>query len=214
MPNDPHDFIASLAGDLTPVRPLRQRGGMILAIGALLAGAAGMTALFGLRADLMAGHPNGIMLLSTGLYLVLALASAWAAIDMARPQVGVRRDGWGWNALTVAVLPLTALVLMALNVLDGVPSGLHLEGESCLRHGLLWGMLTGASLTLWLRRGAPARPNLAGLLVGIAAGSAGTVAVSLFCPHNEVVHVGFWHGLTVIVAGLAGRLFVPHLIRW
>lgn len=214
MPADPDTFISGLVNDLAPVRPLRQGMGMGWAIAALLAGAAGMIGWFGLRADMQAGQPEALALLAAGLFLVLALASAWAVVDMARPQVGSRREGWGWNALMVALLPASALVLMTANLLRGAPSGLVDNGAECVTSGLLWGLLTSAALVLWLRRGAPAQPGRAGLLTGVAAGSAGIFAVSLYCPQNDLLHIGVWHGLTVILAGILGRIAVPRLVRW
>jgi hypothetical protein len=214
MPADTDTFIANLVDDLAPVRPLHLRIGMAQATIALFAGAAGMAALFGPRADFLAGRPDPLALLSLGLFLVLALASAMAVVDMARPFVGSRRDGWVWNALMAGMLPLSALLLIVANLMRGAASGVHFDGANCMQYGLLWGGLTAAALTLWLRRGAPAEPNRAGFLTGVAAGSAGIFAVSLYCPHNEVIHIGLWHGATVAIAGVIGRLIVPRLVRW
>ncbi len=214
MPSDPESFIAGLVDDLTPVTPLRQRRGMGWMITAMAAGATGMLVLGGLRYDFAKGQPDEFGLLVTGLFLVLALASGWAVVDMARPQVGSRREGWIWNALMVALLPASALVLISANVLRGEPSGFELDGTACLKYGLQWGLLTAGALVLWLRRGAPAQPGRAGLLSGVAAGSAGVFAVSLYCPHSELIHIGIWHGLTVVLAGLAGWLAIPRLVRW
>ncbi len=214
MPSDPETFIAGLVDDLTPVTPLRQRRGMGWMITAIAAGAIGMLVQGGLRDDFAQGQPDEFGLLVTGLFLVLALASAWAVVDMARPQVGSRREGWIWNALMVALLPASALVLITANLLRGAPSGFEMEGTDCLKYGLLWGLLTAGTLVLWLRRGAPAQPGRAGLLTGVAAGSAGIFAVSLYCPHSDLIHIGIWHGFTVVLAGLAGWLAIPRLVRW
>ncbi|MEQ1497951.1 MAG: DUF1109 domain-containing protein [Novosphingobium sp.] len=214
MARNSEDFIAGLVADLRPVQPLRQSSGMGLAVLALGCGVAGTLLVFGPRADLAAGRPDALALLGSGLFLVLALASAWAAVDMARPYVGGRREGWGWTALMAATLPLGALIIIAAAWWRGSPSGLALDGANCLEFGLIWGLFTAAALTLWLRRGAPSLPRRAGLLTGVAAGSAGTFAISLFCPHNELIHIGIWHGLTVVLAGLLGRLIVPRLIAW
>lgn len=214
MPSEPDTFIAGLVDDLVPVRPLRQRRGMGWAIAAMATGAIGLIVSAGLREDFAQGRPDGLGLLAAGLFLLLALASAWAVVDMARPQVGSRRDGWFWNALMVALLPATALALLVINWLNGVPSGLQWDGSECLRYGLAWGLLTAGALVLWLRRGAPAQLGQAALLTGVAAGSAGAFAVSLYCPHGEMIHIGIWHGLTVVLAGLAGWLAIPRLVRW
>jgi hypothetical protein len=214
MPPSTDDLIAGLVDDLQPVTQLRQARGMALALGALVLGTAGVLILDGPRADLMTGRPDAMLLLSAGLFLVLGLASSWNVIDMARPAVGTRREGWGWTALMAAMFPLAALGAMAVAWLQSRPSGLDSAGFNCMRYGLVWSLATFTALTLWLRRGAPMALARAGLLTGVAAGSAGIFAVSLHCPHNDVVHIGAWHGLTVVLAGLAGRLAVPRLIAW
>ena len=214
MPDKTERLIADLVDDLLPVARLRRGGGMTRAVIALSAGAAGMVALFGLRADLRVGQPEAMVLISGGLFLVLALASCWAVADMARPYVGVRREGWGWTALMAGVLPVAALVLLAMSWQHGQPTSLDIDGWNCLGFGLGWGLLTAGALVGWLRRGAPSRPEWAGLLAGVGAGAAGVFAVTLYCPHNDLVHIGVWHGLTVVLAGLFGRLAIPRLIAW
>jgi hypothetical protein len=207
-------FLESLVGDLRPVRPLHQRTGMALALLALAAGAALIAFLWGWRSDLTGGQPDPMFLTSTGLFLVLSLASAWAVIDMARPWVGTRRDGWGWTALMAAVLPIAALALLAADWLRGRTLALDPGGYACLSFGSIIGLLTAATLVFWLRKGAPSTPRRAGLLTGVAAGSAGIFAVSLACPHSDLMHIGIWHGMTVILTGLLGLLTIPRLIRW
>lgn len=214
MARNSDDLIAGLVADLRPVRPMRQRAGMGWALAALAAGTAGMMLLTGPRPDLAGLSPDAMLLTGGGLFLVLALASAWTVVDLARPYVGLRREGWGWTALMAGVLPASALVLMATALLRGEASGLAPDGWSCMKYGLGWSVLTFAALTLWLRRGAPMQPARAGLLTGVAAGAAGIFAVSLYCPHNELIHIGVWHGLTVVLAGLFGRIAVPRLIAW
>ncbi|MGB7656119.1 MAG: DUF1109 domain-containing protein [Novosphingobium sp.] len=214
MARNSEDLIAGLVADLKPVAPLRQAAGMRLALLALSGGVIGMIAIFGPRADLMAGQPDGLALLGAGLFLVLALASAWAAVDMARPYVGMRREGWGWTALMAAMLPVGGAYTMGAAWWRGLPSGFEMNGSDCMRFGLGWGVLMFGALVVWLRRGAPSLPRRAGLLTGVASGAAGIFAVSLYCPHNDLIHIGVWHGLTVVVAGLIGRLAVPRLIAW
>lgn len=214
MARNSEELIESLVAELQPAEPLRLARGMKMALLSLGAGAGAMILMFGLRPDFLAGHPDPMALVGAGLFLVLALATSWAVVDMARPYVGIRRDGWGWTALMAAMLPAASLVLMITNRLGGEGSGLEMDGQQCLQYGLALGLFTALALTVWLRRGAPSLPGRAGMLTGVAAGSAGIFAVSLFCPHNELIHIGIWHGLTVIVAGLAGRLVIPRLIAW
>ncbi len=214
MPQDPQNLIAALVADLRPTTPLRQSDGTLRALVALAAGAAVVVGLLGLRADLLAMHPDPVFLLASGLFLTLALASSWMAVDLARPFVGSRREGWGWTAMMAAVLPLSAVLLVAADWLDGSTARLHADTGHCLVLGLGCGLFTAAVLTAWLRRGAPSLLGRAGLLAGVAAGSAGAFAVSLHCPINDLVHIGLWHGAAVILSGVAGRLLLPRVIAW
>lgn len=63
-------------------------------------------------------------------------------------------------------------------------------------------------------RGCARDAEPAGLLTGVGAGAAATFAAMLGCPPNDLMHSGVWHGLTVVLAGLLGRIAVPRLIAW
>ena len=214
MNTNTDEMIGRLVADLTPVRPLRQRTGMVRTMLAFAVSVGIVIYAIGVRADIMAGRPDPMFLTSSGLFLVLALASTWAAIDMARPSVGTRRDGWAWTAMMAAVLPVAALGLIAIDLFTGQPVRTAPGGYECLAIGTAAGSLTLVSLVTWLRRGAPTFPTLAGTLVGVAAGSAGIFGVSLCCPQNDLIHIGIWHGGTVVLMGVLGRLFLPRVLAW
>lgn len=214
MNDSSEDLIGRLVADLKPVQPLRQREGMSQMALTLVAGAALVVFALGARTDIMIGRPDPMFLTSSGLFLVLALASAWGALEMARPLVGARRDSWVWTALMAAVLPVAAAALITLNLFNGHPFIVDSWGLECLTVGSVVGTLTMFTLTLWLRRGAPTSLKAAGMLVGVASGAAGIFAVSLCCPANGLIHIGVWHGGTVIGMGLLGRLVLPRFLAW
>lgn len=214
MAEDPNILLDKLVNDLKPVAPLRQHIGMGWALLAICAASLSVIILLGIRHDVLAARPNPMFLMSNGLFLVLALATSWAAVDMARPYVSTRRDGWGWTALMAAVLPAAALFQMGGEFLHGQPIALEIDGIACLIVGSIASLFTFAALTLWLKRGAPSSPKRAGLLTGVAAGAAGIFAVSLYCPNNDLSHIGIWHGATIILMGLAGRIFLPKYLNW
>ena len=210
----PDEMIGQLVADLKPVRPLRQGPGMAWIVLTLVAGSLLVVLHYGARADVAAGRPDPMFLTSSGLFLVLALASAWGAVDMARPSVGARRDSWIWTAMMAAVLPVAAIGQLALQFFGG--QSVHVDGWGieCLTVGTTTGLLTMGALMLWLRRGAPSSPRRAGLLVGVASGAAGIFAVSLCCPENSLIHIGLWHGGTVVGMGLIGRFALPRFLAW
>lgn len=214
MARDPEDLIDSLVADLKPVTPLRLRAGLTQAAIAMGVGVVAVALSLGLRADIMAMKPEPMALVAMGLFMILALSSAWAALDMAAPSVGVRRDGWIWSALMAAVLPAAALALVADRLRSGLGLGIDSHGLQCMIVGLIAGVLTAAILVLRLRRGAPTSPQRAALLVGAAGGAAGIFAVSLCCPANDMIHIGVWHGGTVLLSAALARLTLPRLLSW
>jgi len=214
MGRNPDELIDSLVEDLHPAKPMRfSRGIGMAAIG--LAVAILLAALsFGFRPDLVAGRPNGMIILGGGLFFLLGISSTAAVLAMSSPRVGVGRNGWGWAAAMASLLPLTALIVAILEGSSAWTASEPNHGIVCFTYSLGLGLIIGGTLVAWLRRGAPTSLERAGLLTGIAAGSGGVVAFSLVCPINSIMHIGLWHGLAVTVSALAGRLIVPRLIRW
>ncbi len=137
-----------------------------------------------------------------------------ATVAMSSPRVGSGRNGWGWAAATASLLPLTAIVIALFDGASAWHASEPEHGMVCLGFSVALGLVVAVVLTAWLRRGAPASPERAGLLTGIAAGSVGIFAFGGVCPINSIMHIGLWHGLAVTISALAGWLIVPRLVRW
>lgn len=214
MVRDTSELIAGLVDDLKPTSPLRFSWGVAAALAALVLTIALAALGFGVRADVVAGHPHSMFILAGGIFLLLGIASMAAAVAMSSPRVGSGRNGWGWAAAAASLLPLSAIIVA---LLDGPSAWRASEpghGLVCLGLSVALSLLVAVVLTLWLRRGAPASPERAGLLTGIVAGAAGVLAFGFVCPINSIMHIGLWHGLAVSVCALAGWLVVPRLVRW
>jgi hypothetical protein len=214
MPLQTEDMIDTLVGELRPTRVLRRSVGLALAG---LAGAATIAAtigLAGMRDDVAAGHFPPLFLIANGLVLLLGLSASIAAVTMANPQVGNRPQGWRWGAAAVLLLPLAAIAALVSHAASVPDSWFSAHDRGCLAMGLALGLLMAATLTAWLRRGAPVAPETAGLLVGIAAGCTGMFAFAFYCPSNSMFHVGVWHTVPIVLSAILGRLIVPRLVRW
>jgi hypothetical protein len=212
MSRDTNSLIADLVGNLEPVRPLRFSSGLGVALAGLGATLSILTLMFGIRPDVMVGSFDPVFVLATGLFLLLGLASAVTVIVMSRPSVGSDHGGWLWAAAMTALLPLTAIITgMGRGALWATVAG---NGFNCTMAGSALGSLTFLVLVWWLRRGAPTSPERAGLLTGVAAGSFGIFAFSFHCAYNDIVHIGVWHSMVVVIGGILGRIAVPRLIRW
>ncbi len=213
MDRPPSPLIAQLAEELEPVRPIRLAHGLaLLALATALT--IGLVALWqGLWTGPVHGQAAAIFFIANGLIGLVGLASARAVVRMAVPQVGARQDGSRWLLAALAILPVTALLLAALegNLAghDHVADGLH-----CFLAGTVSGVLVAAALVVWLRRGAPVAPNVAGFHTGVAAGALGSFAYGLSCPQDTIMHLGLWHVAPVAVSAALGRIVVPPLVRW
>lgn len=214
MGHNTDQIVAGLVESLEPTRPMRFGRGVMLALAGMILATALATLGFGVRADLIAGQPHGMLILAGGIFLMLGLASMAATVAMSSPRVGSGRNGWGWAAATASLLPLTALVVALIEGQSAWQASEPDHGVICLGFSVGLGLFVGIALTAWLQRGAPASPQRAGLLTGIASGAAGVVAFTFVCPINSIMHIGLWHGMAVTISALAGWLIVPRLVRW
>lgn len=214
MIRDTDGLIAGLVDDLRPTAPLRfTRGAALVALGLVLSVAMAVLG-FGMRADVQAARPDSMFILGGGLFLLLGAASSAATVRMSGPWVGSGRNGWGWAAAMAGLLPLTALVVALIEGESAILASEPAHGLICVACSSILSLIVGGVLVAWLRQGAPTSLERAGLLTGIAAGCAGVVAFTFVCPINSVMHIGLWHGLTVTICAIAGRLIVPPLVRW
>jgi hypothetical protein len=213
MTRSPNPLIAQLAGELEPVRPLRMAHGLALVALATALTIAAVALLPGLWHGPAEGHAAAIFFIANGLIALVGLASARTVVHMATPRVGARRDGSRWMLAALAILPVTALLLGAL---EGKFAGHDhtTEGLHCFLAATGSGVAVAVALVLWLRRGAPVAPNAAGFYTGVAAGALGSFAYGLSCPFDTIGHLGLWHVAPVAVSAVLGRLAVPLLIRW
>jgi hypothetical protein len=222
MPLDPDGpsidkTIEALVGDLAPVAALRLWRGM--AAGLVLTGLAisGVWLGFGLRSDILAGHPafivvaRGLVLLAGGLAMLLA------ALRAAVPG----REDRGATLAGTLLLGLLPIGLMGL-LLDGImvrehPSFAELGTFAALRCcavALGASLLVGGGLVLWMRRAAPTDLPRAGWLTGWAAAALGTFAYSLFCPSTTLAFAATVYPLAMLLAATLLRAVVPPLLRW
>lgn len=207
-------FLDQLSDTLEPVRPVSDRRVLISLSGLVLVGVVLVAATLGVRPDLMAGAPNPMLPLRSGMLLALGAICAAAAASMARPGVG--RDNRAWLAALAmaATFPLAALALAISDPVGTFQAVWSPSAITCLAVSLTAAVGFAVPMVLHLRRGAPVAPERAGLVTGLAAGSLGVLVYSVHCPANHVAYIGLWYGLAIALATLAGRLTIPRLIRW
>jgi len=206
--------IESLVDELTPVRHLRVLDGIALTVAATIFAAVGIFVFVGEATGMAAGNIESVLVLRLIALLAVGFGAGIAVLSMSRPSAGApSRDYWKWAVAAAGIFPLLALGQAIAEQPDmGVlaPS----VGLECLSLSGISALLIGTAMVLWLRSGAPASPERAGLLVGLSAGAFGAAAYSLFCPMHSVIYIGTWYTLAVALCTLAGRIVVPPLLRW
>lgn len=205
--------IAALVDDLEPVTALNRRRPLVTAAATTVAMIAIVALLRGVRADVLAGNPDEMFLIRSGILLLLGGGTAHAVLGMASPSVGKAYMNWQM-ALAVALLfPIVALIVALTGDMGTAMSKMYTVGQ-CLMFSAIGAVATAVPMILHLRRGAPTSLSRAGWLVGVASGGLGAFAYNIHCPFNNVVYIGIWYTLAVGICAVAGRLLVPRLIRW
>lgn len=210
--------INALVAALTPVQPVRPLRGVSAVLAAAALAAGGVFLTYGYRPDILAGEPQPIVVVRAGLLALLGLAASIAAARSASPGVGAAQSGWLWALAAALVLPAAGVFLFGMHMVTGDPfqagaMDFH-YADHCLGISLTSALVVGAALVLWLRRGAPTALGRAGWLVGVAAGSYGTLAYSLHCPSNSIYYVSLFYTLAVAASAILGRVVAPRFLRW
>jgi hypothetical protein len=190
------------------------RATVVPMLGGLLASAALMLALLGVRPDLGWAMTLPAFWLKLAFSLALAGAGGLAVKRLAAPGASVR-------ALPLFVGgPVLALWAVA-------AAALWLAAPE-LRRELFWGdtwrycpfLITVLSLpiltaTLHVMRGlAPTRLRLAGAAAGFASGAAAAAVYCLHCPEMSPVFVGAWYLLGVLIPTALGAALGRRALAW
>ncbi len=213
MSNLSKSLIDGLVDELEPVKTIKPTAGLLVAGGLTLTAMAAVATALGVRNDLAMGMADEMFFLRSGILLMLGLATAFAAVNLARPGVGNLNRGWIWALATASLFPITAVIMSLINT-PPVEALRPTQGMLCLAVSMISALGIGSGLTMWLRQGAPTSPERAGWLVGIASGALGAAAYNIYCPFNDIYYIGLWFTLPVLASAIIGRLVVPKLIRW
>ena len=205
--------IAALVDDLEPVTALTPRRPLLMAAAITAAMLAVVALMSGVRADVMAGRPDPMFLIRSGMLLLLGGGTAHAVLGMASPAVGKPHMSWQMALAAAFLFPLAALIVALTGDMGNAMAEMYSVGQ-CLMFSAIGAFATAIPMILHLRRGAPTSPARAGWLVGIASGGLGAFAYNLHCPFNSIVYIGLWYTLAVGICAVLGRLVVPRLIRW
>jgi len=184
---------------------------------ALLIGAAASLLLFMLllqpRPDIAAAFYSAGFCLKVAASACLALTAGTLLGVVARPMSRGRSLG----VLTLAPSLLAVGVAVELLALPGDTWHARLIGHNaphCLALIPLLSAAPAVCLFVALRRAAPARPGLAGVIVGLVAGGIGAFLYALTCPDDSPLFVAAWYSFAIII--VTGACFIAgrRWLRW
>lgn len=209
------DLIRSLAAD---ARPLRRGAAQWRLLSGIVAGT--LVALLALA--LLLGPPlsavqyTGVPAFTMKLAYAAVMAATSGILLFATGRPGQRLR---MRLLWLAIPPLlvSAMAVMELTMKSPqyrMEAWLGSTWQTCLLAIVGSSIPVLAGIAWAFRRLAPTDLRLAGLLAGLAAGSAGAVAYGLFCPETTAPFLASWYTLGIGAAGLIGLVAGPRLLRW
>ena len=208
------DLIATLAGNLKPVRRLRPP--VVRAAGWILLAALVLALLAisqGIRPDLAQRLHDRTFTVSIVASLLTGVLAAIAAFQISLPD---RSRRW-------LLLPLPALVVWLSNIgyqclvqwISIDPQGMTLgETARCFATLVLTGLPLSLALLVMLRYAAPLRPSVVALTASLAVAGITATALSIFHVLDATALILMWNlGTALLFVGLGG-LFGRRIFQW
>lgn len=207
-------LIAALAADANTAP---RRIGPVLALALLAAlpvSVALFTSVLGMRPDVRTAMHNPFFDLKFVVTLALAFAAIVVSLHLARPEASFEK--WGWLLSIPAIL--IALGIMAEMMMPHErPWLMRMIGNNamaCMASIPLFALPFLAAALLALRRGAPARPTLAGAVAGLVAAGLGATLYASHCADDSPLFVVVWYSIATAfvaaVGAVAGRLMLRY----
>lgn len=179
--------------------------------GLMLGGLALYFAVFGLRPDLGSAWTHLPVQAKSILPALLSLSAIWLALASARPEG--RFLLW---PLALPVLLAIALALFRIATADGalVAEAVGQTALACLASIAMVSALPLALGILLVRRAAPIRPVLTGVLLGVATGAGVAAGYALHCTEDSPLFFVSWYGLAICIVGSVGGWLGHQVLRW
>jgi hypothetical protein len=196
----------------------RQRPvGAVLAAALLLAmpvSVALFMSILGMRPDVRTAMHNPFFDLKFVVTMALAITAIVVSLHLARPEASLR--GWGWLLLIpVALIALgIGAEMMMPHQRPWLTRLIGNNARACVSAIPLFSLplLAGA---LWaLRRGAPARPALAGAIAGLLSAGLGATLYASHCTDDSPLFVATWYPLATAMVVAVGAIAGRKLLRY
>ena len=185
---------------------------------ALLSAAPVSIAIFfaglGVRPDVMTAMHNPFFDLKFAVTLALAIPAIAISLHLSRPEAMLR--GWAWLLLIPAGL-LVAGISGEMMMPQRLPMMTRLVGSNwrtCLTAIPLMSLPLLAAALIGLRRGAPARPAIAGAIAGLASAGLAATLYASHCTDDSPLFVATWYTISTALVTAIGALAGSKLLRF
>lgn len=209
------ELIQQLAGEATPVRPLRPLvvrliGWFAVAVLSLV----GVMLLMGVRRELGDASDRADFAFEALLLVVTAISAAAGALVISVP--GAERSPLvRWvPAVAAVVCVVWALGELAFAAATGAPTGRLTFAWHCVYKTTSVAAIPGVALFLMVKRAAPMHAAWAGLLSVLATTAMGVLGANIICPNDRPLHMLLWHVVPMVVLTAAGAALGAWLLRW
>jgi hypothetical protein len=146
--------------------------------------------------------------------LLLAATAAALLFRLAQPGADTRRQ----NAIMAAAPALLFVSIIAELLLvpakEWLPSLVGENSLDCLASIPFLSLPLLAATFLFLRRGAPLRPALAGAIAGLLAGGLAAALYAVKCTDDSPLFVAVWYSIAIGAVSLLGAILGSRLLRW
>ena len=210
------DLIARLAAETSVVRPhaVERKVALHLMLGGAVAVVL-LVVLLGLRPDMGAAVGTASFWMKFGFTAAVAALGVAATCRLARPGATLQPAFWiAAAAPFVAVAAMATVEILAVAPADRIAVWLGSSWKTCP----VWILVISApvllAVTLSMRRFAPTRPVLTGMVLGMAAGGVGATIYGLHCQENAAAFLATWYVLGMAIVGAIGAAVGPRVLRW
>jgi hypothetical protein len=164
--------------------------------------------VFGIRSESM-------LLTVLGALTVLVFTSTLVALG--RGRTGLGTGVRSLVAMATLVAPICAVLVLPnpVHSLDAVPKWVDISalGMRCFVIASLVGAIVLAGFTAVLRRAVPVASRWRGAAIGAAAGAWASLAVFVFCPSGDRLHLLVGHVVPVVILVAVGSLTLARALR-
>jgi hypothetical protein len=160
--------------------------------------------LTGVRPDLGAAFAEPTFVLRALFLLGIALISVFSAFRLSVPGETKR---WIDSAPAIAVSAFLILLVYVFFASDTRPPA---YSYSCVRNVLAFSLPTSVLLYLMLRRAAPMKPGLVGMIASLGSAALSSLGTEFVCRHDDAAHVfvshflPFWRSASSVYSSAAG----------